>query len=338
MSSLWHDVWEMQLGKPFQHSVQSPRQGWSRREDQSNGHTNQVKTNHFNHNSKYRKTHIEAKVSTTSLYNSLNLRYKLDTGRNNNYIPLHLYKKLYPKASNTYLRQPKTCKLKLRHNEKEKICKFFVAHKGSTSALGMQDIDRLGMLSINCNSKNRQVEEESNGDKGKSQRQTNSDKCEQLKGEIQGMETQSKQDAKDANPMVIGNNNDESIAPLSEVLTNQNSIADTEKKDAATIDLHINYNSIDCIAESVTHHSPFSIEEGEGNTSIIDMQFNYNIGDHFADSLTHYNSFVIEKRAKDMATQNSIITNNNNEGLIVDAGKQNQTVKRRKENKIKTKI
>ena len=31
-----------------------------------------------------------------------------------------------------------------------------------------------------------------------------------------------------------------------------------------------------------------------------------------------------------MATQNGIITNNNNEGLIVDAGKQNQTVQKKK--------
>ena len=49
---------------------------------------------------------------------------------------------------NKCTRQPKICKLKLRHNDKEKICKFFVAHNGSPAVLGMQDIDRLGMLSI----------------------------------------------------------------------------------------------------------------------------------------------------------------------------------------------
>ena len=52
-----------------------------------------------------------------------------------------------------YIRQPETCRLKLRHNEKEKICKFFIAHNGSMAVLGMQDINRLGMLSINLNSK-----------------------------------------------------------------------------------------------------------------------------------------------------------------------------------------
>ena len=54
--------------------------------------------------------------------------------------------------------------------------------------------------------------------------------------------------------MVMGNNNNETTAPLSEMLINQHSIAGTETKDDATIDLHINYNSIDCIAELVTHH------------------------------------------------------------------------------------
>ena len=83
---------------------------------------------------------------------------------NSNYIPFHLYKKLFPKIKNMYIRQPKTCRLELRHNEKEKICKFLVMHNGSMAVLGMQDIDRLGMLSINLNSDNRQVAEEDNKD------------------------------------------------------------------------------------------------------------------------------------------------------------------------------
>ena len=63
--------------------------------------------------------------------------------------------------------------MKLRHNDKEKICKFFVVHSGSLAVLGMQDIDRLGMLSINIKiQKNRQVAEESNKDKGESPSQT----------------------------------------------------------------------------------------------------------------------------------------------------------------------
>ena len=96
-----------------------------------------------------------------------------------------------------YIKQPKMCKVKLRYNEKEKICMFFVAHNGSMAMLGMWDIDRIGMLSINLNSKNRQVAvtEEDNKDNCESQRQTKSDRWEQLKGKLQEIETQNTQNA-----------------------------------------------------------------------------------------------------------------------------------------------
>ena len=127
----------------------APRQRQSRQEEHDTGQTDKVKNNQFFHNYNYVKTGLETKISTTSFYNSLDIRYKLDTGRSTNYILLHLYKRLFHKTTNKCTRQPKTCKLKLRHNDKEKICKFFVAHNGSPAVLGMQDIDRLGMLSIN---------------------------------------------------------------------------------------------------------------------------------------------------------------------------------------------
>ena len=91
----------------------------------------------------------------------------------------------------------------------------------------MWDIDRLGMLSIDLNSKGQvAVAEEDKKNNCKSKGQTKSDKWEQLKGRLQETETKNKQDAND-NPMVMGNNNNESITSLSEVLINQNSIADT---------------------------------------------------------------------------------------------------------------
>ena len=80
-----------------------------------------------------------------------------------------------------------------------------------------------------------------------------------------------------------------------------------------------------------------SIEEGKVDMTIIGMQFNFNIVDHFADSITHNNWFVIKEEVKDMATQNSIITNNNNEGTIVDTGKQNQTGQQKKGKQNKNK-
>ena len=152
----------------FSAVCRAPRQRLSRREEQSNGQASQVKSNHFNHNYKYRKTCIESKISTISFYNSIDIRFKLGTGKSKNYIPFHLCKRLFPKVNNMYIKQPKMCKVKLRHNDKEKICKFFVAHNGSLAVLGMQDIDRLDMLSTNRNSEKRQVAEESNKDKGKS--------------------------------------------------------------------------------------------------------------------------------------------------------------------------
>ena len=113
----------------------------------------------------------------------------------------------------------------------------------------------------------------------------------------------------------MGNNNKESIADtkdnnsidsLSELLISQNLLADAETKDdATTIDMQIKCDSIDFLAESLIHHS----------------------------------SFIIEEEENDTATQNTIINNNINESLIAkigtDVGKQAQTMKRRKECKIK---
>ena len=280
------------------------------------------------------------KISTTSFYNSLDIRYNSDTGRSNNYILLHLYKRLFHKNMNKYIRQPKTCKLKLRHNDKEKICKFFVVHHGSLTVLGIQDIDRLGMLSINRNSKNRQVAEESNEDKGKSTRQTKGNRCEQLKGGEEETETHT-QDAK-YNPMVMGYNNNELIASLSEGLINQNSIAGAETKDdATTMDMQINCDSIDVLMESVTHNGSFITDKGENDKAIIGLQVNYDIVDPLAELLTNHNSFIIEAEAKDTTTQNNTIISNTNESLFVGMStggdKQAQTThnKKRKCNKNK---
>ena len=107
MSSIWHDVCRMWLGGTI--SVQcgrAPRRRLSRREEQSNGQTNQVKSNHFNDNYKYRKTCMETKISTISFYYSIDIRFKLDTGKSKNDIPFHLYKRLFPKVDSRYIKQP----------------------------------------------------------------------------------------------------------------------------------------------------------------------------------------------------------------------------------------
>ena len=247
----------------------------------------------------------------------------------------------------------------------EKYASFFVAQTGSTAVLGIWDIDRLGMLSINLNSKIRQVTmaEEDNKNNCESLRQTKSDKWEQLKGKLQGTETQNTWDA-DGNPMVMGNNNKESITSFSEVLISQNLIANAERKDdVTTIDLQTNCNSIDpfsevlnnqnlvtgaetkedkitigmqincdstdVLAESHIHHSSCIIEKEENDTKTIGMQLNCNSIDFLAESLINHNFPTIEGEANDAATQNTTINNNNKECLIVgistDICKQAQT-------------
>ena len=106
----------------------------------------------------------------------------------------------------------------------------------------------------------------------------------------------------------MGNKNKESITKdnsssdsFSEVLISKNLIADAETKDdVTTIDIQINCNSIEFLAESIIHHS----------------------------------SFIIEKEENDMAAKNSIINNNNNESLIVgidtNVGKKVQTMQKKK--------
>ena len=67
-----------------------------------------------------------------------------------------------------------------------------------------------------------------------------------------------------------------SIDPFSEVLNNQNFITGAEtKKNETTIDMHFNYDGIDCIAESILHNSSLTTEEKKmDNTGTIDMQVN----------------------------------------------------------------
>ena len=109
--------------------------------------------------------------------------YKLDRDRNNNSISFHTFKILFPKAENKGIRQPKTCKLKIIHNKKEKICKFIVAQNGSPAVLGMQDIDKLALISINYDTMHSQVTEDDSIDNSKSPSQTEGSKCEQFRGE-----------------------------------------------------------------------------------------------------------------------------------------------------------
>ena len=132
----------------FSAVCRASRQATCRLEEQEDGQNNRVNTDHFICNSIGKRSNIETKLNTSSVYNSINVTYKLDTGRHNSIISFHIYKILFPKAANKGIRQTKTCNLKIIHNEK-KNCKFFVEQNGSPAVLGMQNIAGLGIISIN---------------------------------------------------------------------------------------------------------------------------------------------------------------------------------------------
>ena len=83
--------------------------------------------------------------------------YKLDKGSNSNRLPCCIFKITFPKSANKGRRQLKTCKLKIMHNEKQKICMFVVVQDGSSAVLVMADIDKLSLISFNCETTQRQV-------------------------------------------------------------------------------------------------------------------------------------------------------------------------------------
>ena len=76
-----------------------------------------MNTDHFICNYSYIRSSIETELNTCSFYNSINIIYKLDTGRNYNSIPVHIYKTLFPKAAYKGIRQPKKCKLKIKRKK-----------------------------------------------------------------------------------------------------------------------------------------------------------------------------------------------------------------------------
>ena len=146
-------------------------------------------------------------------------------------------------------------KIKIKAYWEGKDMHVFVAHDGSTAVLGMQDIDRLGMLSINLKSNNRQVAEEDNmtivrvqGKLKATSLNSWNVRSRKQKHKTHRMPTY--------NPTVMGNNNKGSIASLSELLISQNLIADAERKDdTTTIDLQTNCNNIDPFSEVLNNQN-----------------------------------------------------------------------------------
>ena len=188
--------------------------------------------------------------------------------------------------------------------KKKKNCKFVVAQIGSPAVLGMQDIAKLGLISINYDTTHRQVAEDDSIDNSESPRQTEGGKCEQFKGQKQDAETQSTQDAYNTpkppivtNPMVIGNNynsndliedliantrNNGSIDFRSELLSNHSLVSDEERKnDTKTKNTQINCDTINCISEPLINHSFVSEEEKKDDTTMENTKINTNEHESF---------------------------------------------------------
>ena len=215
--------------------------------------------------------------------------------------------------------------------KKKKLCKFFIAQNGSPAVLGMQDIDKLGLISVNYNTTHRQVAEDDNINNSESPHQTEGSKCEQFKGEKEKEEAQNTQDADNtpeppivSNPMVMGinNNNNELITDL---------IADTR-----------NNGSIDFLAGLLGNQSLVSDAERKDDTMTKHTQINCDGINFISEPLINHGFVSVKERKDDTTTENAKINTNEKESFILDILKDigieaptTQKKKKRKQNKKK---
>ena len=96
----------------FSAVCRGPRHTACRLEEQENGQSSRVNTDHFICNSICERSSIDTKLKMNSFYCNINIINKLEIGKNNNSLPLHIFKILFPKAANKGARWSKTCKLK----------------------------------------------------------------------------------------------------------------------------------------------------------------------------------------------------------------------------------
>ena len=105
---------------------------------------------HFNENSSV----ITAKLKTSAGINNLIVPYEVDTGRDGNIMPLHIYKNLFPTVTNeqlvatnnesiklkTYIKttvtQLGTCTVEIEHENNKKSCKIFVVPRNGQALWG----------------------------------------------------------------------------------------------------------------------------------------------------------------------------------------------------------
>ena len=107
-------------------------------------------------------------LKTSSHNVVITVPYKVDMGSYRNLMPFYIYKKLFPRATvehvaarkdnkfklktynQTTITQLSTYRVKLEHNDKYKICNFFLVPGNGQALLGMPDIELLNILTICC--------------------------------------------------------------------------------------------------------------------------------------------------------------------------------------------
>ena len=171
MSSIWEEVCRVWQDKQFSEVCRSKR-GRAVHNVEQEQNLNQekkvkidmVNINSVSFNSKCSVITVNLKTSNQA---RITVSYKVDTGSDTNIMPLHIYKKFFPRATKEQLAatrhtdvQLKTynrtttqlgiCKVKIEHNIKQKLCDFFVALGNGQVLLGMPDIETLDILTINC--------------------------------------------------------------------------------------------------------------------------------------------------------------------------------------------
>ena len=113
---------------------------------------------------------LTAKLDTHAGDNKITISYKIDTGSDGNIMPWYIFKKLFPRVTETELAktiknhiklkmynktviaQLGTCAVIINYKDNKKKCEFFVVPKNGQMLLGMPDTAALNIINANIDS------------------------------------------------------------------------------------------------------------------------------------------------------------------------------------------
>ena len=115
------------------------------------------------------RKHLYAKLQTNSHNVKSQISYKIDTRASGNLLQIRVYQTFFPCVTQVQLEQSKRsqthleayygseikqlgiCWLKLHFKNKSFVCTFYTV-KFETALLGLSDIEKLGIISVHCDS------------------------------------------------------------------------------------------------------------------------------------------------------------------------------------------